>query len=109
MAALGDLRGLQIEGADSRAGGPAEVGGEGAGVGGGGGGIACLGQCNPSWRRGTEPPCAGEVSYSALLRYCSRLGLKLLRRNLNWRAAATAAQNQAQANTARDGATELSQ
>jgi hypothetical protein len=70
--------------------------------------IAYFEQCNPSWRRGTELPCAGEVSYSALLRYCSRLGLKLLRRNLNWRAAVTAVQNPAQANATTDSATELS-
>lgn len=70
--------------------------------------IAYFEQCNPSWRRGTELPCVGEVSYSTLLRYCYRLSLKLLRRNLNWRAAATAAQHQAQANATTDGATELS-
>lgn len=45
--------------------------------------IAYFEGCNPTWRRGTELPCAGEVSYSALLRYCARLSLKLLRRNLN--------------------------
>ncbi|WAJ36959.1 hypothetical protein OU800_20500 [Pseudomonas sp. GOM7] len=71
--------------------------------------IAYFEQRNPSWRRGTELPCAGEVSYSALLRYCSRLALKLLRRNLNWRAATTAAQPSAQASVIQDGSAELSQ
>lgn len=71
--------------------------------------IAYFEQCNPSWRRGTELPCAGEVSYSALLRYCYRLGLKLLRRNLNRRTASTAPQRQAQTNAISEGSAELSQ
>lgn len=71
--------------------------------------IAYFEQCNPSWRRGTELPCAGEVSYSALLRYCYRLGMKLLRRNMTLRAAATATQNQTPAGVTRNGPTELSQ
>lgn len=48
--------------------------------------IAYFEDCNPSWRKGTELPCTGEISFSALLKYCYHLSLKVLRLKLKGRA-----------------------
>lgn len=44
--------------------------------------IAYFEDCNPSWRKGTELPCTGEISFSALSKYCYHLSLKILRLKL---------------------------
>ncbi len=50
--------------------------------------IAYFEDCNPSWRQGTELPCAGEISFSALTKYCYHLSLKVIRLKLKQRAIA---------------------
>lgn len=42
--------------------------------------IAFFEQCNPSWQRGTELPCVGEIAFSDLWRYFRSSWRKLLAR-----------------------------
>lgn len=44
--------------------------------------IAFFEQCNPSWQRGTELPCVGEIAFSDLWRYLGASWRKLLSRNV---------------------------
>lgn len=43
--------------------------------------ISFFEQCNPSWQRGTELPCVGEIAFSDLWRYFASSWRKLLSRN----------------------------
>lgn len=44
--------------------------------------IAFFEDRNPSWRKGTELPCIGEISFSALIKYCFDLSVKILKLKL---------------------------